>query len=395
MRKTFISLLMFAFLFFALSGSVSADVCSPSGGYTSCYEWSDHYTYDGARAESYVQIQGTEVQGIFKNGYWVGPTYVSYKITADKAYLYLNQKSWDALFNRANCDANDGKSCQNYNQELNSQGKYYLTKNKGDTYVGCPAFLGTDYDYAEDDEGGSMPGEIITNWAYSYTTGAWGWVGTDCLNIKQVECIDNSDCGSGSFCSKTGDWKTWSCQVKVCEEGENRCSDANYQVCQNNAWIDKGVIKGKCDVECLLDSECGEDIFSETFCSGNNILRTETDNSCLNYQCVSSTQDKINESCSYKCDSVEGEGAFCIDRVCEEGERMCGPEGNSLVCYGNSWILNDECSNGCGDDGKCIPFTNTTKFYVLLIGSFVFLILIMILLVVLVLKKKRLCLNSR
>lgn len=377
MRKAFLGLLMFSFLVLSLA-IVSAETCSPSGGYTFCYQWDNVETYGSCRAHSFVQIQGTNIQGNYKGGYYVGPTFINYKFDADRGYVYLNQNSWDSLWNTANCDANDGKSCQNADQELSSQGKYYLTQNPGDSFSGCPAFLGTDYDREEQED----------CWSWAYTYGAWGWIGNNCLNVKQVECYEDSDCGSNQFCNKAGEWQSWSCQTQICDEGEERCFGSNLQRCEGNAWIDRGTLLNKCGVECLTDSNCPADETSETFCSGNNIMQTNTDNRCFSYQCVSSTQDIIVESCPFKCEEVEGQGAICIDKICDEGDKMCGPEGDTLICYGNLWFLNEECKYGC-EDGKCNPFYTTSLFYGIIIGVAILFISLLVVLIVVMSRRRK------
>ena len=384
MRKAFVGLLMFSFLFLALMGSVSADTCSPNGGYTSCNEWGNSERYGEAEAVSYVKIQGTTVPGIqisgnYKNGYFIGPSWIPYYIEADRGYVYLDQSSWDSLWNTADCDRNDGKSCRNFEEELGSQGKYYLTRNPGESYSACPIFLGTDYDEDEEEVGGSMPGEVSTDWAWVYTYGAWGWLGNDCLKAKQVECFDDGDCSSDQFCSKAGEWQSWSCQARVCAEGEERCFGSELERCEGNSWANKGIMMNKCDVECLTDSHCEEDSVSETFCNGKSMFKTNTDNRCFDYKCASTDQDELVEACSFSCENIEEEGAICIDKICEPGEKMCSTEGNSLLCENNEWELDNICAEGC-EEGECK--SSTKMIYGVVVGVLVLLILVVIVLIV-------------
>jgi len=176
---------------------------------------------------------------------------------------------------------------------------------------------------------------------------------------------------------------------------DKECFGTEYRECardQISQWIDGwnslGVISGKCGVECFSDANCPADEITGTSCSGNNILQTETDNRCLNYQCLASTKDVIVESCSFKCEDVEDQGAICIDKICDEGDKMCGPEGDTLICYGNLWFLNEECKYGC-EDGKCNPFYTTNLFYGLIIGLGVLFLSLLVVLIIVMSRKRR------
>jgi len=55
----------------------------------------------------------------------------------------------------------------------------------------------------------------------------YGWQGDGCVNIKVVECYDNSDCSSGEICDKSGSWQDWNCKIE--EEKETFLSVAIYE----------------------------------------------------------------------------------------------------------------------------------------------------------------------
>ena len=363
--------------------------CNPDSGYDYCYFGS--YTYGPATA--YAKVQKSEIQGTYRNGYYVGPTYIRYKMSGDKFYKGINQ-DWDP------CNENGCSSLST----IASSGNFQLTSNPGDHWTDCMYFMAWD----RNDNSGY--------WAWTRT--GYGWTGSgNCLNIKQVECYDNSDCGLNSYCEKSGDWTTWNCQdyecmadsdcaqgyfcdktgtivdwsceLKICDEGEERCFGSNLQKCENNQWVDKGIILNKCGVLCLEDSDCPENEVSDKFCSGNNIMETRTDNYCFtDHQCDYSIQDVILETCSFKCEDIAEEDAICIDKICDEGEMMCSEEGNALICQSNQWGLKEECDYGC-EEGWCKSFYTTNKFYGIIAGSIASLILLVIIIVVFTSKKKK------
>ncbi len=404
--------------------------CNPDSGYDYC-EYST-YTYGPATAR--VEIQLSKIQGTYRNGYYVGPTFRRYKMEGDKFYQGIN-KEWSAY----SCNEN---GCSGL-PSIASSGNYQLTSNPGDHWTDCIYFVAWDRR------------DVSGYW--SWTAQGYGWTGSgNCFDIKQVECYDNSDCGLNNYCDKSGDWTTWNCQdyecltgqekcvgtdfylcennnwvnkeetakkcgieclidsdcnqgyfcdnfdfdimigtpiagnceLRICNDGEERCFGTNLQKCENNQWVDKGAILNKCNVECLDDSNCLEDQVSDKFCSGNNIMETRTDNYCFtDYQCDSSTQDVILEACSFKCEEIEG-GAICIDKICDEGELMCSDEGNALMCQNNQWELKEECEYGC-EEGWCKSFYTTNTFYGIIAGSIAVLIIIIILIIVFTSKKRK------
>jgi hypothetical protein len=175
---------------------------------------------------------------------------------------------------------------------------------------------------------------------------------------------------------------------------ENKCVGAEFFICAENklkkfvdGWESSGVIIGKCGAECKLDKDCPKDIISKRFCSGNDIMETRTDNSCLNYQCSTSIQDVFIETCSYQCQDVVGGGAVCIDKICDAGEKMCNEDGNVLICSNNQWTAGEECPYGC-EEGACKSFYTTKSFFNILLISFSLLIILIVIMIILVRRKK-------
>jgi hypothetical protein len=91
-----------------------------------------------------------------------------------------------------------------------------------------------------------------------------------------VECIDSTGCSNGDICLQY-----------VCDSYQgNTCSnECSSYTCQGNEYIDcvlsgdgcyyfenKGVLLGQCGVECLVDSDCSDDILCEGHICKNNFV---------------------------------------------------------------------------------------------------------------------------
>jgi len=339
----------------------------------SAWEYDNSYTY--GKATAYAKVVGNYPQcdGQKYNNYCVGDYYVDVSFTGDKFYMGYSYTSWSPTSN------SDGYS----GIPSSTPGKKILPTENGHPkgYIIC----GWDYQETSYNKKVGNSTEKYTDWAWTSICG--GYLVKTFDELKVVECYQDSDCSNG-FCQKTGitNDQDWKCVQRICTDGDERCFGSNTQRCEGNQWVDKGVIMGKCSAECTTDLDCPEDSISDTFCSGNNILQTNTDNRCSNYQCISSSQDAIIQSCAYQCQDVTGEGAICIEKVCDAGEKMCSPDGNILNCYQNGWLLDQDCSYGC-DNGKCKSFYTTKLFFGIVIGTALFFILLLVILIVLVAKR--------
>jgi len=104
-----------------------------------------------------------------------------------------------------------------------------------------------------------------------------------------VECMEDSDCGEGYFCDVySGDFRTWKCVKKECENGESKCVGNEYFTCVNYRWENNGVVIGKCGVECIKDAHCNPSFPYRTW----NILET--------FECVNSTTLRV-KYLIYRC----------------------------------------------------------------------------------------------
>jgi len=331
-------------------------------GTVSAWEYENSYEYGDARAYTKVVGNYPECDGQKYGSYCVGNYFVDVSFIGDKFYMGYSYTSWSPSSDE------DGYS----GIPSSTPGRKTLPLKDGHPkgYIICG------WDFKEASSG---------DWAWTSICG--GYLVDTFQDLTVVKCYQDSDCSNG-FCQKTGATtpQDWKCLQKVCTDGEERCFGSNTQRCEANQWVDKGIITGKCSVECTKDADCPADETSEEFCSGNNILQTKTDNKCSNYQCTSSTQDTIVQSCSYQCQTVAGEGAICVEKVCDSGEKMCSPDGNILKCYQNGWLLSQECDYGCENE-KCQSFFTTKTFLWIALGVGGFFVLLLIILIVLVAKR--------
>lgn len=330
----------------------------------SAWSYDDSYSYGDA--DAYAEVEGNypQCEGISHGNYCVGSYYIDVDYRGDKFYLGYSYTSWSP---RSGDNGYSGIPSASPGRKT-----LPLIGNHPKGYIICA------WDYDEANNG---------DWAWTSQCG--GYLINQFVGLSVVDCFQDSDCGVGKFCDKTGvSSEDWSCKIKVCDETEQRCFGSNLQVCENNNWVAKGVVMGKCDVSCIENTDCNKDNISNTFCGGNDILQTVVNNSCSNYKCESSIKDNVIENCIFKCGEIEGAGALCIEKVCDEGLTKCGNEGNSLVCYGNSWFLNENCDHGC-TDGVCKSFYSTNTFYMIVGSSIMVLVIIAGSLMFVLSKRKR------
>jgi len=245
-----------------------SETCSPEGDYDKCFQYEKKESYSGANARAYVKILGVSSLGIYKSGYYVGDVEIPVKFEGDKFYLYKNAGTWSNLWNNiANCDS---EGCRNFDEKL-SKTDSILLASPGEEYIGCPVFVAYDFDC----DGDCFNDNSNSPWAWAYVSGGWGWMGGDsCLNIKSVECFDDSDCGNNEFCDNSADWKDWSCKQK----------------------------------ECNVDLDCSEFVGdSDNYCSDKNVYKIHTSATCSNkYQCIKEGNPVLVDECYLGCSEDKG-----------------------------------------------------------------------------------------
>jgi hypothetical protein len=289
---------------------VSAGDCSKSG-YEYCYQktnndWPPSYSH----AQVYFSLsdEGSDTSR-WKQGYAVGSLFAKVGYEGDKLYFAEGLTDW----NKLNCNENGCSSSSGTIKKINS-GTVILA-NQGQTYSSCPAFVAHDYD---EDDG-------YWSWVYA----GYGWVGSNCLNIKIVECYDNDDCIGNQICDESGSWSSWNCKVPECQPNEekcesttyytctsdytwgsqgevigkcgiecktgNKCEGATYYECENYKWLNKGVDREKCVVECVDDSECPGDEVLNSQCVEKNLISQVKQYKCEDFVCVNTISDTTTE----------------------------------------------------------------------------------------------------
>jgi len=385
--KTFLTLLMFVFLFSFVSA--------------------DSWTYDdsGQWAGEYAMVTGMypECEGNQHGIYCAGKYYADVSHSGDQFNIQYRSDSWMTA-----SDSTESHSGGLTSGEAISDGRIYLNENGKVPYYQLGA-----YDYAKASNG---------DWGYRIAIG--GYLGNKYFNLYNVDCYEDSDCSSDRYCKKDGEWNDWQCIRKECDSGQEKCVGTNSYSCENYKWQNKGVIlnkcgvsclrdsncpadqkvreycsskglyeefrtyscsnyrcvsrmdsqsKGyvlnKCGVECLSDSNCPEDDYAEDkYCKDNNVVQLFRDYRCENYLISFTDEERVLEECDWKC-----EVGKCIVHICDEGETKCvGDE--LMICKDNEFIVQEVCERGC-EEGKCVVnFFADYKFYILTICFLVLLI---------------------
>jgi len=228
MKKIILSLLLSIYLIGLVS---AAGDCSEDPGFDWCYS----NRYDKySPAICYAEVQGSypKCDGILHDKYCVGNWYVNAKYDGDEFYLQKGVDSWDS--SRWECDM---VGCPG---DTISSGKIMLAS--GVSQV--PKFALAVWDYDEDE-----------GW-WCWSAKRAGYLG-DYFDLYSVRCYENSDCGTGKYCDKSGTWKDWDCKVADCETGQQKCVGNNLYRCENFKWVDKGLSRGNCG-SCLTPDDCGE-----------------------------------------------------------------------------------------------------------------------------------------
>ncbi len=80
--------------------------------------------------------------------------------------------------------------------------------------------------------------------------------------------------------------------------------------------------------ECTVNSDCGEETYSEDYCSNNNVARDHLIPTCTNEQCAVTQETDILQTCEFGCsngaclsenESVCGNGILESDEECDDG----------------------------------------------------------------------------
>jgi len=344
MKKFLLILLLFSFPL-VLAGS-----CTPPSGYNWCYDGS----YSDYGLTAYAKIYGTNLLGTFKSGYYIGEVYQNIGIQGDKLYQVIDG-SIANYWNNANCNENGCSGANGINP-----GKIVLAK-AGERLDYCPSYFA--YDMEENSDA----------WIYSMSNGN-GYFENCGLNVKVVECFDNSDCLISDYCDKEGSWESWSCERKECDLSQTKCVGSSSYSCSNYKWKNNGKQLGECGVECLSDSNCGETEDLGKLCKSTTLYESLKIYKCSSNKCLSNIQDNLLEKCDYRCGVIGQGNPQCIVKVCEEGNNKCSGD-DLLTCQDNQYILEDTCKYGC-DEGKCLNPIKALQRPLIIIGGIISVVLI-------------------
>jgi hypothetical protein len=291
------------FFYKPLTQAVFSGGCTPSTGYDYCNYATN--TVEDATAQAKIEI--TKLQGVEKGTFATVSGWPTGKYYVGDAYINVKYSGTSLTYSKGLTSAPKCNDAGCPGEQIDS-GKVTLAS-PGQEYFSSPYFM---------------------VWTYkASSTGAWTWVtqGNGYLNkaggiptfaIRSVGCYDNSDCDASSWCNKNGDWQSWSCKQKECttigvgeqksggyyicqgnwtlvRQGECKLADTtcsritysiasnDYQVCEKDnvtgltKWVNKGIIKGKCDNQCAKASDCGVtgSLIEEKYCStAGNVLQT-------------------------------------------------------------------------------------------------------------------------
>jgi hypothetical protein len=214
----------------SLSYSSVSQSCIPDSGYDTC----DSYYNDYNSAHAVVTLMSkSHLVGNFKSGYYVGSVTLPIKVTgSSELYLYSGNNvadSWANFWGAVGCN---NYGCNGNSLPLTTTITFATP---GNEYKGCPVY----YAWAKEDNG--------IDWAWVDV--GRGWIGNsdNCINIKSVNCYDNSDCSQNQICDKSGTWQTWSCingcipscSGKTCGDNgcDGSCGSCNVGTCSNGNCI--------------------------------------------------------------------------------------------------------------------------------------------------------------
>lgn len=279
-------LLVLLMSFVIMLPQATAEPCTPPAGFDWCYENQNINN----NAWAIAKVWGTERDfdsGPWEGKYVVGDIFANWGFQGDKSYIQEGVSS----INWNQCNEN---GCS---FPTAAAGRYvFASKTQSPRY---PMFISWDYD----ESGGS--------WAWTAQAGGW-WEGTWLNQYEFVDCYANSNCQVGEFCDRSStNPQSWSCEIKECENGQDRCTGQDYGVCENNKWVNKGRTIGKCGVDCTSNTQCEKlnGLYGDPFCDGKTVLKQQRSYFCsAEAKCdFTGSPVKILE-CSFKCE--EGQ---CID----------------------------------------------------------------------------------
>ncbi len=136
-----------------------------------------------------------------------------------------------------------------------------------------------------------------------------------------VKCVQDSDCGSNQNCESYKCKCSDTCSTDSCSGFEFISCESKLDGCK--APINKGLIRGKCNVDCVSNSDCN--------------LNYE----CLTYKCVKKVSEEVESQTSTISDSLKQ-----LQEKLKEQQRI-----NSKI---------EDCTKLCAGEDYNIPYIKNT-----------------------------------
>ncbi len=164
-------------------------------------------------------------------------------------------------------------------------------------------------------------------------------------------------CNAGYVKTKDGT----GCELVVCTEGSQRCSDVNVQTCNSNHWVTTQTCTTSIpnSSATCVDAKCGRKCNSGfTECSGNCIDIQTDINNCGGCGKKCNVANAINSCSSGKCTFTCNPGYVatkdgkCEALVCTEGSKRCSGL-NYQTCTNNKWVTSQTCTSVSHATASC------------------------------------------
>jgi len=187
----------------------------------------------------------------------------------------------------------------------------------------------------------------------------------DISDILIKDCGENSCDDWNYYCSGNYRYKQRDCYERGCEN-----SECYSEKSEDNEFVETcefGCVDGECVNECDIDSDCGEESYSDNYCSEDNVYRDYLIPVCIEGKCDINKIKELLEVCEFGCVDGECVNECDIDSDCGEesySDNYCSEDNVYRdylipVCIEGKCDINkikellEVCEFGCVD-GECI-----------------------------------------
>ena len=199
---------------------------------------------------------------------------------------------------------------------------------------------------------------------------------TKCDNKEQFMCVNTENRNSDNINIRESYYwhglgkRIGTCDYYECYPSDTKCVGNNYYVCDNNKWSNQGNIKTKCDVDCLIDSDCNDDIFVVSYCEDkqnatnfldyfcddttfscdkkSNVKLDEIKLDVCGVECIIDDDcdlDFVNETCEGLDNVFTSTDNYCLDNIC-----------SSNITIDNKGHIENKCNVECFANIECIDY---------------------------------------